>query len=91
MNESKITKEQSIVELTKIIEQLSDGSFQGVLVFSNLREKRGFILAERGFAEDRIKAIDAVFNIVYTEPNGESRHWMMLEMLKRWKHYFPLT
>jgi len=89
MNEPKITKEQSIVELKKIIKQIQVGSFQGVLVFSNLQEKRGFILSEKGFAEDRINAIDAIFNAVYTEPNVESRHWTMVEMLKRWKHYFP--
>ena len=89
MSEWSISKEQIIAELKKIMDQINDGTFEGVLVFSNIRQKRGFLRAEKGFAEDRIGAIDAIFNAVYTEPNVESRRWMVLEMLKRWKHYFP--
>lgn len=85
----KITKEQAIAELKKIIEQIGDGTFEGVLVFSNLQQKIGFIIAEKGFAEDRINAVDTIFNAIYTEPNVESRRWIMVEMHKRWKHYFP--
>jgi len=89
MSKWNISKEQAIAEMKKIMDQINDGTFEGVLVFSNKLQKRGFILAEKGFAEDRIYAIDAIFNVVYTEPNVESQRWMMLEMLKRWKHYFP--
>ena len=89
MNGWNTTKEQAVVELKKIMDQINDGTFEGVLVFSNKRLKTGLMLAEKGFAEDRIGAIDAIFKAIYKEPNVESRHWMMLEMLKRWKHYFP--
>jgi len=90
MSEWKLSKEQAITELKKIIAQISDGTFEGVLVYSNSKQKIGLMLAEKGFAEDRISAIDAIFNAVYFEPNVKSRHWMMVKMRKRWKHYFPL-
>lgn len=89
MNKWKITSEQAVQELEKIIAQIQNGTFEGVLAFSNLQREIGFVIAEKGFAEDRINVIDGVFYSIYEEPNIEARKWTMEEMCKRWLHYFP--
>lgn len=89
MNEWELSKEQVVADLKKIIDLINDGTFEGVLVFRNSQQQRGFLIAEKGCADDRIDAIDAIFRSVYKEPNLEGRRYLMAEMFKRWLHIFP--
>lgn len=81
-------KDEAISELHKIIDEISKGKFIGVIGYSNTKAKQGFLIAEKGSAEDRIRIVDAIFQSMYAEPKEESKRYYMLEMYKRWKHYF---
>jgi hypothetical protein len=81
-----VTNEQIIEKLEEIITGIKDGTFTGVFTVSYKGESFG--LAVKGFAEDRVEAVDWIFYSMYREPNKESKEWFLEEMYKRWKHYF---
>jgi hypothetical protein len=83
-----MTMEDMIRNLENIIKDIQNNRFEGCLSYSNLNNKQNFILSVKGLGEDRVNAIDNIFTAIYDEPIIESRNFMLIELYKRWKHYF---
>jgi len=80
-----------IEELKKIIEEIKNDEFQGVLYYSNNNEKRGFIKTNKGNAQDRFLMISTAWIEMLYEPNQKSRDWFFDNMYEIFKLLKPRT
>lgn len=86
MKVREFNKKELLDDLDKVKEMVLNDTFEGVLVYSH--EDKGFLHFNKGWGEDRVEAIDAVFQSIYGEPNEKTRTFFIEEMYKRWKYYF---
>jgi hypothetical protein len=79
-------KEKTIKALKELLEDLENGSFAGVLLFTS---RDGLLRGEldAGFVEPKIEAIDIIFRSACQGPKEEFKFFME-EMFKRWIRFF---
>jgi hypothetical protein len=86
LTQQPLTTEELIQRLNQTIQELTDGTFTGLLIRAS--EGRTWGKAHLGWSSDRVNAVDFVFQTMYEEPNSQARTSYMEEMFKRWTHYF---
>jgi hypothetical protein len=60
---------QIITELKKISKEIKDGTFDGILVFSEKKEGRGFLRSgSTGHVDDRVMVLDLIIKEINTRP-----------------------
>jgi len=77
-----------IQSLKKAIVDIENGTFQGVIWSSDIKNGVIYGKAVSGDMNDRINVLDLLFQSIYEESNMESRTWGMMEIYKRFKYYF---
>lgn len=78
-----------IEDLKVIIEELEDGSFSGVLFYSNWNKKKAWAQMVRGDAQDRLAMVDAAWMSMNRDPVEKSRNWFFTQIYERFKMLRP--
>ena len=87
MSEDKLDNEL-ITELERTILVIKQGNFTGVLWRSDVKNEIIIGKAVHGTMDDRINVVDYMFKAINKETNKTARAWGIMELYKRFKHYF---